>query len=101
MHIQILLRNYLYYNQDNDKSLQQHILVPLVISIHKFSVTQSRSGGGRAQGGSPAAQRFLCTLRSPGSLFCNVIKGKQLQKSLNLSGRGGEGVAPTPWGQKL
>ena len=40
----------------------------------------------------------MCTLRSLGSLFCYVIKDKQLQKSLNLSARG---IASPPWGQKL
>ena len=32
-----------------------------------------------------ATQRFCCSLRSPGSLFCYVVRGKQLQKSLNLA----------------
>jgi len=32
-----------------------------------------------------AAQRFFCTLTSPGSLLCYVIKREQPQKSLNLS----------------
>jgi len=47
----------------------------------------------RAWGRAPADQQFFCTLRSP-----YVIKGKQLQKSLNLSARG---IAPPPGGQKL
>ena len=42
----------------------------------------------------PAAQRFVGTLRSPGSLFCYVVKGKQLHKSLNL--HAARGVASTP-----
>jgi len=45
-----------------------------------------------------AAQGLSCTLRSPASLFCCVIKGKQLQKSLNLAAKG---VAPTPWEPKI
>ena len=49
------------------------------------------------RGGAPAAQRFSCTLRSPDSLLCCIIRGKQLQKSLN----GSKVVAATPLGQKL
>ena len=51
-----------------------------------------------------AAQRFSCTfLRSLGSLFCYIIKGKQLQKSLNLSSRRPEitwagGLSTVAWG---
>ena len=51
----------------------------------------------RGPGWSPTAQRFSCTSRSPGILFCYVIEGKQLQNSLNLTARG---VAPTPWGAR-
>jgi len=39
-------------------------------------------------GGAPGDQRFSCTFRSPGSLFCYVIKSKQLQKSLSLAANG-------------
>ena len=47
------------------------------------------------RGWAPAAQRLSCALRSPGSLFCWVIKGKQLQKRLDLAAKR---VAPTPLG---
>jgi len=40
------------------------------------------------RGGAPGDQRFSCTFRSPGSLFCYVIKSKQLQKSLSLAANG-------------
>ena len=59
------------------------------------SAVSSPSG---VRGGVPTAQRFSCTSRSPGSLFCYVIEGKQLQNSLNLTARG---VAPTPWGPEI
>ena len=45
------------------------------------------------RGGTPAIERFFCTLRSPGFLFCYIIKGKQLLKSLDLAVNE---VAPTP-----
>ena len=49
--------------------------------------------------GTPAAQRFFCTLTFPGSFFCLVIKDIQLQKSLKLSARGG-GLRHPPWGAR-
>ena len=35
-----------------------------------------------------AVERFFCILKSSGSLFCYVLKIKQLQKSLSLAARG-------------
>ena len=50
-------------------------------------------------GRAPAAERFSYILWSLDSLFCYLVKGKQLQKSLNLTARR---VASTPLdGQKL
>jgi len=49
------------------------------------------------RGRTPAALGFSCSLRkvqSPASLFCYVIKCKQLQRSFNQDLQGG--VAPTP-----
>jgi len=38
---------------------------------------------------------------SPGSLFCYVIKGEQLQKSVNLSASRGGGLRqPSVWNQQ-
>jgi len=56
---------------------------------------------GKGSGQSPGRSRFFCTLRSPStpcSLFCYVIKGKQLQKSFSLAAKG---VEPTPLGPEI
>jgi len=55
---------------------------------------------GKGSGQIPGRSRFFCTLRSPStpcSLFCYVIKGKQLQKSFSLAAKG---VEPTPPGAR-
>jgi len=75
----------------------------------RFSITrgyvQQKETPRRQNTGNKRLQ--LCTLcmrcglmRSPGSLFCHIINGKQLQNSLSLAARA---VAPTPPtnGQKL
>jgi len=41
----------------------------------------------RSLGWSSDSSTIFSTLRSPGRLFCNVIKGRQLQKSLNFENR--------------
>ena len=66
------------------------------ISIEVWGSSVSFPSGIR--GTATAAQRFLCTLRSPGSLFCYVIRDKQLQKSRN---RAVSGLRQPCVGQKL
>jgi len=54
------------------------------------SPPESEFGGAlsRVQGEALATQRLFRALRSRDSLFCCVVKGKQLQKYLNLAARG-------------
>ena len=50
-----------------------------------------------ARSGAVAVERFSSILMFPGSLLCHIIKGKQLQKSLNLTAKR---LCQPPWRAK-
>ena len=50
-----------------------------------------------ARSGAVAVERFSSILMFPGSLLCRIIKGKQLQKSLNLTAKR---LCQPPWRAK-
>jgi len=71
-------------------------LAPFPTSKGVWGIAVSSLSGVRSK--APAAQRFACSLRSPGSLFCYTIKGKQLHKSFNLAAGG---LRQPPWRARI
>jgi len=71
-------------------------LAPFPTSKGVWGIAVSSPSGVRSR--APAAQRFACSLRSPGSLFCYIIKGKQLHKSFNLAAGG---LRQPPWRARI